>query len=247
MITAIIFSRNRAMQLDALLTSMEKYAPGIFKPVIICRADTPLFAEGYCRLLHTHRKVRLTFQGTFHTDTFIAVSESLSLVGFFVDDDVFFRPVTEEALQIPEGYLCFSPRLGKNITYCYAMAKEQKPGELDFDYPMSTDGHIFRRDELLHRIQYAGYFDNPNELEQSLHEQSRILSSPQLIAYAEHSSLVGIPHNRVQTAFKNRDGGGNYLELNERFLQGERIDLDAMDFSNVIGAHQEIPYRFKKW
>jgi hypothetical protein len=32
--------------------------------------------------------------------------------------------------------------------------------------------------------------------------------------------------------------------LNARFLAGERIDLDAMDFSAVRGAHQEIPLVF---
>jgi hypothetical protein len=34
--------------------------------------------------------------------------------------------------------------------------------------------------------------------------------------------------------------------LNERFLAGERIAMEAMDFSNVIGSHQEIPYVFAK-
>jgi hypothetical protein len=33
--------------------------------------------------------------------------------------------------------------------------------------------------------------------------------------------------------------------LNARCLAGDRIDVEAMDFSNVQGAHQEIPFVFK--
>ena len=41
-------------------------------------------------------------------------------------------------------------------------------------------------------------------------------------------------------------GGGSAEELNARYLAGERLDLDAMDFSNVTAWHQEIPYIWRQ-
>ncbi len=63
------------------------------------------------------------------------------------------------------------------------------------------------------------------------------------------SCLVSIPVNIVRTTYKNRAGAAPEMSpeaLNARFLAGERIDLDAMDFRAVRGAHQEIPLVFER-
>ena len=33
-------------------------------------------------------------------------------------------------------------------------------------------------------------------------------------------------------------------DLNEKFINGIFICLEDMDFSNIVGAHQEIEYKF---
>lgn len=114
-----------------------------------------------------------------------------------------------------------------------------KEGEYDFDCTFSLDGHIYRTEEIWPHIERVG-FSTPNELE------DRLWPVRFQLQYAEHSCLVGIPHNRVQDQYPNKNAGGSAKKLNARFLAGDRIDLEAMDFSNVIGVHQEIPYRFKK-
>jgi hypothetical protein len=61
------------------------------------------------------------------------------------------------------------------------------------------------------------------------------------------SCLVSIPANIVTPTYRNRVGENSDWSaesLNRCFLAGERIDLYAMDFSSVRGAHQEIPLAF---
>ena len=112
-------------------------------------------------------------------------------------------------------------------------------GELDFDCTMSVDGHVYRTDEILPWLQSTPFM-YPPEIEAMLWDKVR----PRLL-YAEHSCLVGIPHNRI-SPYPNPHEGGSVVELNNRLLSGERIDLDSMDFSDVRGVHQPIPYVWKK-
>jgi hypothetical protein len=67
-----------------------------------------------------------------------------------------------------------------------------------------------------------------------------------MLAFLE-SCLVSIPANIVSSTHRNRardDAVTSPAVLNARFLAGERIDTEAMDFSAVRGAHQDIPYAF---
>jgi hypothetical protein len=118
------------------------------------------------------------------------------------------------------------------------MDRPQREGELDFAYSLTIDGHAYRTHEIRQRIA-AVDFQTPNQLEECLAR-----GVPLAIQHAEHSSIVSIPHNLVGE-YPNRSGNGSAHELNERFLAGERIDPAAMDFTRVIGAHQEIPYRWR--
>jgi hypothetical protein len=112
----------------------------------------------------------------------------------------------------------------------------------DFGYPMSLDGHIFRASDILPLIESRN-FSTPNSLEEMLMTQARQIGRPLMASYP-HSCLVGVPVNRVQSAVPNRNGETHpytVQDLNERYLRGERIDLHALDFSDIRGAHQELP------
>lgn len=241
MITAIVFSRNRAMQLDALLTSMELFTPGVFDVTVSYRYDSEEFEQGYKTVQREHPSAFLVKRCHLKADILKLLEHARANVAFFTDDDVFYRKISEREMKIPSDCLCFSPRLGLNTNYCYPMNRDQKVGELDFKYPWSIDGHVYRREAIVKRFLETGHFDTPNDLESSL--QDRI---DHKINWLEQSCLVNIPHNIVQSQYPNRNGGQSFKDLNRRFLAGERIDLTAMDFSNVRAAHQEISYRFRK-
>ena len=64
----------------------------------------------------------------------------------------------------------------------------------------------------------------------------------------ENSCIINTPVNRVQETFKNSAGvffQQDAKSLNDSFIQGKRLDLDSMDFSTIIGTHQEIKLKWK--
>jgi hypothetical protein len=206
-INVIIFTKDRAAQLDALLSSIQKNASWLWPPTILYAASNEDFERGY-RLIEDKYNIKLIWQLPLKEKVLEAIDPSVSLTTWLVDDDIFYRTF-DEITEVPYN-TTFSPRLGKNSTYSYVVDKQQHEGELDFLYYFSIDGHIYRTEEIVPRVQIAS-FNTPNEFEDML---SRIV--PMNILYNSHSCLVGIPHNRVGE-YDNRHEGGSVKELNERF------------------------------
>lgn len=259
MIPAIVFSRDRGCQLDALLSTL----PDVFGPVsVLYRATRSRFADGYDACMLYHPAVAFYPETYFRTNV-EALLPRRGLVCFFTDDDLVFGPVdgptVQQALDDP-SVVAFSLRLGSNTSHCYPHDRAQRiptferraghvvwgwpDAELDFGYPLSLDGHVLRADDVRRGILGAG-FRNPNELEDLLaHGAHRLVWRP-LLASFPHSVLVGVPANRVNDSHPNRHGGSDAdspAVLNERFLAGWRIDPKLMRFSDVNAAHAEIPY-----
>lgn len=226
------------MQLDALLRSIDMYAPELDPIMVIIMASSMEYFEGYQILMEERPVPRFMYQTVFKTNLLTCIGSARSQVVFLVDDNVFFRPATPVPFLLPGQ--CYSFRLGRNINFDYNSGRVQMVGEDNFKYYYSTDGHVFRKDEILPLIQCI-HFDGPNRLEA---EMMRV-GKPLEVLYSDHSCVVGIPHNLVQTAWVNKSMGGSAKELNDRFLHGERIDLEAMDFSSVHSTHKDIPYRFR--
>jgi hypothetical protein len=261
-VNCIVFSKDRAMQLDACLRSIQSLAPyGAGPIVVIYLATTDEFADGY-RLLDLGGRVLLVEQGDdFRGAVMNALDPTNPYTVFHTDDDVFFRkPPTAPAL--PPGFAAFSLRLGENTTYSHPTDRAQRVpvtssgasvmawnwtrAEGDFSYPMSLDGHILATGVLLRMLARAR-FANPNQLEEELHYR-RYLAPAGMLAFRE-SCLVSIPANIVSSTHRNRareDAGTSPRALNARFLAGDRIDVEAMDFSLVRGAHQDIAYVFTR-
>jgi hypothetical protein len=259
-VNSIVFSKDRAMQLDACLRSIELWAPYTGPISVIYQTTSDLFATGY-QLLDLSERVRLIRQSDdFRNDVMAALDPTGNYTVFHTDDDLFFRGPPAVPI-LPAGAATFSLRLGENTTYCYPFRRPQPlPATVgkgpviawdwtrakdDFSYPMSLDGHILPTSLLLRMLTRAR-FSNPNELEDALHV--RRYQAPSVMLAVRESCLVANPANIVSPTHRNRAGGDPSLSppaLNARFLAGDRIDVEAMDFSNVQGAHQEIPFVFK--
>lgn len=263
----LIFSRDRACQLDALLRSLYANLMPVLPepplPMVLWKASDDEYGAAYETCIDAHRK-RIDF---FEEDDFFADVDLLlpehGHVCFFTDDDVLHIPAsirTAEVLLEKDDVIAFSLRLGANTTRCYPLDRDQTipspvlsgvgtmewqwaQAECDFGYPLSLDGHVMRASDVRDLLGDAP-FANPNELEQRLAiGAGRLASRRPLLASYQVSVLTGIPANRVNQTHPNRFGiehGVSARELNERYRGGERIDLEAMDFSNVVGAHQEI-------
>jgi len=247
-ISVTVVSKNRAMQLEALLRSMRRFALDLWPPTVIYTSSTSDYSRGY-EILQAEYICNWIRQGPdFKKDILSAVDQNKLFACWFVDDDIFYRSLPDFKARLFEsgsGY-AYAPRLGKNCTYCYNVDKPQLEGTLDFGSTLSLDGHIYWTKEILPRVKSIS-FTNPNELEHYLCISSPDSAHEFKLLYEECNCLVGIPHNRVQDQFPNRTSGGvSAKELNDRFLAGERIDLDAMNFSGVKGVHWPVKYEFKR-
>lgn len=265
----IIFSKNRPMQLNALLESLvAKFPFAILGEVkILYKSDKP-YTQNYKKLKRKYCDFIWKEEGpSFKSDLINLMETTNGYTSFLVDDIIFFGEIKENC--IPQNSdLCFSLRLGKNCTYSHPADSSYSlprlvedsetiswfwPGcEYDFGYPMSLDGHIFRSIEIRNMVAQV-QFTNPNMLEAALaysnpylHHTSGI--SRVMRSYPE-SMIVGVPVNRVNTQFENRYGKDfrfSEIELNDLFTEGKVIDLDGMQFSKINGPHKELEYVFKK-
>ena len=240
-VNVVIFSKDRAMQLDALIRSIEVYAPFLLPVRVVYKASTNDFLRGY-QLIGEKGIVWFSepsYDRGFDRAFKNALRSDSSLLMMLVDDDIFFRPMPE--IKSVERGRAYAPRLGKNCTSCYPIDKPQKEGEYDFACTMSVDGHVYPAEDIMPWL-LSRIFTDPNDIENQLYDKVF-----PVLDYAEHSCLVGIPHNRVGVLNTiNRQGHGSPVEMNNLFLGGFQINFNAMDFSSVTACHQEIPFVFER-
>jgi len=265
----IIFSKNRPMQLNALLESLvAKFPFAILGDVKILFKSDKSYTQNYKELQRRYSNFTWKEESSsFKADLMNLMETDNDYISFLVDDIIFFGEINEDCIP-RDSDLCFSLRLGKNCHYSHPADSTYSlprfiedtetiswfwPGcEYDFGYPMSLDGHIFRSNEIRSMVSHV-HFTNPNLLESALaysnpylHHTSGI--SRVMRSYPE-SKIVGVPVNRVNTQFENRYGRDfnfSEIELNHFFSQGKSIDIAKMQFSNINGPHKELEYVFKE-
>lgn len=264
----IIFSKNRACQLNLLLDSMKKNAPVLFDKIHILYKAEGDYVLGYEKLKERYAGINFHEEKNFRHDLFKLIDDEIEATTFMVDDAVVFKQILARKIDIIkpviEDYVIFSLRLGKNCVYShpanlnYTLEEHEIDGEYitfdytkqqigDFRYPLSTDGHIFNT-RIIKDLLIEIDFYNPNTLESYLQGFVVTNSIPKIVKCFTESKLVSIPVNLVNDTFKNRNGlefGISEKELNDKYLGGEIIDLDSLDFTEVNGPHKEIKYNFK--
>lgn len=264
----IIFSKNRACQLNLLLDSIKYNAISLFDKISVLYVADDDFKTGYEIVKQNHPTITFFLEKNFRRDFINLIDDEIETTTFLVDDAVIFEQILTEKIDIirpvVEDYIIFSLRLGKNCVYShpanlhYTLGEHEIDGEYitfdytkqqvgDFRYPLSTDGHIFNTG-LIKDLLIEIDFNNPNTLEANLQRFVFTSSIPTTVKCFSESKLVSIPVNLVNNTFKNRYGlefGISEDELNNKFISGEKIDLHSMDFSSVNGPHKEIKYNFK--
>jgi hypothetical protein len=257
-VRCVVFSFDRPMQLDATLTSMRRHVGDAYGLVtVLYRSSSRRFAAGYVIARETHPDVEWLEERDFRSDL-LSIVDTEGLVVFHTDDDVFFAEV--EPFTLHEDEVCFSFRLGLNVSYSYAL---DRPEHVDlpiirddrlswawrsqpagsFSYPLAVNGHVLRASELRPLIETIPFSD-PNELESGLHAR-REGARPRMASFTT-SRVLSIPANVVTRSIRNRHGGLHTpAELNERFLAGERIATERMAFGAVTSCHEEIPFAYR--
>jgi hypothetical protein len=261
----MIYSLNRACQLQALLETWQRFVTGPPPKVLYCYTE-PDFRRGYELCRGRFPWVRWVPQVHFRTDVLEQMLASRRPYAMFMVDDMLVRrPIrlnaaTVSPMEEDEEIACVSLRLSPKISYCYSLERDAPPpafetrGEWlvwkwpnlpgDWGYPMSLDAHIFRREEMLDRLDRL-VWSNPNTQEASL--AAAPLSRNKMACRPEHA-VINIPANLVQSTFSNRTCRGPSAEdLNTAYLAGRAIDVDPLIQLETSSCHVAAEYRLEKW
>ena len=268
----MIFSKDRAMQLDCTLRTLHLLCRDIDQAAVrvLYTTSSDLHERGYQKLREEFRSVGFIEEKAFKKDL-LSVLRSYEYVLFLVDDCIFVREFTiadvANALARRESAIGFSLRLGRNTTYCYMHERSQSmpafinvsdrmlafdwtASELDFGYPLELSSSVYRVSHILPLLNRLD-FKNPNTLEASLDANKSAYAKvkPELLCY-EASVAFCNPANKVQNVFiANRAGGDNRYSTENlacHFMEGYRISAKGFFGFTPNSCHQEVNYIFDR-
>jgi len=236
-INTIIFSKNRACQLELLLRSLSM-------PATVLYACDPEFKAGYDKLIEMYPSVKFIHETNFKDQLLKIIKEGEKYVMFLVDDDIMIDPFYENCPEFAEfkrnpEIICLSLRMSP--VYCYKglpIFKDNKwewriysPGGRfhshhlrNWGYPMSVGSHIFRKEDILPVIISAKKITTPNYLEGAL--SANIVPNRSLMICFDKPKVINNMANQVQSDFPCGNFGISVKELEEKFLKGERLSLE---------------------
>jgi hypothetical protein len=262
--TGIVFSRDRAMQLHALLESWFANASGEARLVVLWTASDSDHETSYRELSVLWKdKVDWVREAQFRDDLLRLVeSDRSSHLFFLTDDAIVLRPFEISRALLPDpGRRVFSLCHDPELSWCFILKRHQKvpplrglgqdlfewdwtdgePGT-DWNFPLSVDGKFFSRQEMSVLMRNLP-FRNPNTFEQSLQVFQPLFVGRGGVCFSK-AVLANVPCNAVQTQFDNPVTGAHGTgELNTRWRKGQRIAWE--DFRNLSSAQAETrPFRF---
>ena len=269
-IVTIVFSKDRPLQLDTTLTTYKKYSlqRNINNEFIIYKTSNDRFEKAYIQVAKEHSTFKFIKETAFKINLYDCLKGN-KYVLFIVDDCIFTKKYSINTiiskLNICEGVLGFSLRLGKNTTECYPLyCKNDIPfmqalgddvlafswkeaGIGDFSYPLEVSSSVYRIDDIKSIIEGIHY-SYPNSLEWVMYNYIPHLINKQFFLCYETSVAFCNPINRVQTENTiNRVGINTDYSIEsllEKYERGYRINTEKFDGFISNGAHQEIKFEF---
>jgi hypothetical protein len=264
-VIAVVFSKDRAMQLDATLRSFDYHMRGIAERAVLFTTSSDLHKFQYEQLREDHPGWAFIREENFKSQLCTIVEEHAHVL-FVVDDCLFVGGFhlgrLTSCLLENEQAIGVSLRLGKNTTYLYVVdAPDKVPamrpltnGLLSyrwleeggaFGYPLEVSSSLYRTADIAPLLAGLDY-DSPNRLESALDcaKQSFVHARPELVCF-EQSVAFSAPLNKVQQLYNNRAGTIYTPEaLAEKYAAGQRIDLTILDGFVPKGCHEEIGLQF---
>lgn len=270
----IVLSKDRPAQAHLCLESLQKNDNGLFNNIsLLYTYSDPIYKRGYDELAKVFPKVSFVDQINYYEDIQNLVNLDYYLTSFFTDDDIMYERLPRlrnYIFAMFEDYedilACLSLRLGMNTViqdpYIQSTTvpptsgfhgKENHtvfwrwqdcPPYMNFGYPMSVDGHIFKTNEIK-KILEECKFNNPNQQEIAMSAKANELKN--LMACFYKSVVVNTPINRVQDTCMNRAGeahGQTPESMIAKYLEGYKLDLNSLNGIDIVGCHQEIDIKW---
>jgi hypothetical protein len=254
----LVFSKDRPYQLDAFLRTARDNAGISLSDVSVLYRYTGDFEYDIEVVKSENPNVNFISQSDFRSNVISWIDKAdADVLSFATDDALFTRHVPtsliRDILVANKNITTFSLRMGLHLEHCYPTNSPQRipDGQIqngvfiwsaesadgDWGYPLSVDGHVFRRDFVKSMFE-AFDFSNPNSLESNW-QLLRHAVSP-ITCCLPKSCYFNVPLNRVQIEYVNRCGTIDNIELLNTYRSSMRfVSTDIRDFIN-ISAHQEV-------
>lgn len=248
-----IWSKDRAMQLEALLHSMKNtYLLEEFDIEILYKYSDPYFRNGYEMLRHDY-DIKWTVQDDAK-EQFISSAKQYKYICICTDDTWIHRQPDCTILDKMDDISVFSLRLGLNTIVQNHFTNEYQPilknyqdeGKtiswnfssihpyFNYGYPFSMDMHVYKSEELVPLLEQI-QFSRPPELEGNL-LQFRSSISQRMRSFRE-SCAVNIPLNCMSG--NTQSINKSLSDMNHMFLQEYRLRYNS---DIIIGCHQNVGY-----
>ncbi len=262
----IVFSRDRPLQLFALLSSYAELVrdPPPLHVLFLATGDAYRAAYDEVFRLSPAPLGRVIAERAFRDDLVALVNEVVAPRLFFlVDDIVFIREVDLAPLTaLDAGRFVPSLRLGEHLRRAYTFDRDQplppfrrravrdpdllcwrwKDGALDWGYPLSVDGNVFSTGEM-RILARTLKFSAPNSFEAALQVHARRFRKRLGVCHRE-ARVLNVPCARVQVEIDNRSGNVDPGELLEVWRSGRRLDHRRLYGIRNESAHQEVELVF---
>lgn len=267
-ITGVVFSKDRAMQLDLLLRSFFETKIGECSIKIIYAYSSEQHKKSY-EILRSIYGDKADFISEVEFFGFKKCLEKTILelstekVFFLVDDIFFTESIDYDYLSsIDITNAIFSLRMGSNLSFSYVVNSLQplpkniecnngvllkwkwSDGLFDWAYPLSVDGHIFSTLEVLSWIRRLD-FNSPSSFENSLQNIKYLYRNKDGLCFAK-SKLVNVPANKVQNEIANQCGSIHQDQLLQLWLDGMVIDYANLRGMKNNSVHQEVDFKYIK-
>lgn len=263
----LVFSKNRAMQLQAMIESFFLHCNDDVKMRVLYKATSQLHKNQYNNLRNKFSNIKFEEEYNFKTQVLESISK-FQYVLFVCDDDIFVKDFdlaeTISSLKKNTDAICFSLLLGRNTHYCYMKNREQKipqfeeqgnilkydwdSADTDFRYCLEITASIYRVTDIFWLIKRIR-FTSPNLLEgrMALNRELFVKDRGKRLCY-EQSVVFANQVNGVQTVTENRAGNNEKYSsenLAQMYEDGFRIDVKSYSGFVPNGAIQEVGLTFR--
>ena len=261
MITSIIFSKNRPLQLDLTIKSIKKNFPDCSKIIVLHNNDAE-FSEAHTTICHEHEEIESWQQSnSIFNDVFIASSTiENDFICFFTDDNIFYKLFECGNYNFLQDVStsCLSLRMGTNITERHhngitGQDKCQKMFYTDNDmiawpktwhgygsywsYDLSVDGHVFRQKDIISMmdelcfLQSRYNWGNTPNVLESEIQRFWPIRGNHIVA-PKHSVVFNSPNNRVQDSHQDNRSGDSF-DYDSQFLLDKYISGDRINLEDL--------------
>ena len=265
MLNIIIFSKNRACQVESLLRSIRDHL--VYDPLtvtVLYRATDKRFKAGYEKTLRRHPSPGI--QWAEETDFYRDLTRRVltlppeQLIMFLVDDNIVFKKIDLQFIisQFTTRHLFISlrvslqyrkndplPAFHRSDSFLEWKWKILKRRSNNWNYPFSVDGnmyHVIRMQQIIRHIAFAA----PNSFESAMHDYRRARWVRQInraIAPLE-PVIVNNPLNRVQTEGETWHTDVAPDRINAKYLDGFVIDNARIYGCTPTDAHHDLGLHF---